>query len=310
MARLFSLSECTASVRIYSRGTCFKTTGDYDNLDTCTIKVLEACQLEVHSFLTESDHDILSVNGVFYSGAVGPDGVDISHRDEITFTADYSITNHGFDICGLASSSVVDSSNSELHRFMDFASENLCFVIIVATSLGFFVLYLCRRISNRHQATIQKDLDWEEQMWPRMVCGEIGKAADKSFSPRHKVVFMPRQSIEGDEETVEPGSVMKDNGTLAILRRSVSVLSDVRPKYSVTISDSVYVMPKLDFVTNVVDILTPASVNDDTDDESLIFPGPPPDLAPLGSEGDLQKYQRAWVAENEMSSTEEGKRVD
>jgi len=306
MARLFSLGECTAGVTIYSGGTCFKTIGDYDNLDTCTIKVLEDCQLVVHSFLTESDHDILSVNGVFYSGAVGPDGVDISHRDEITFTADYSITNHGFDICGLASSSVVDSSNSELRRFVDFAHENLCFVIVVTTLLGCFVLYLCRRISNRHNATIWNELDWEEQMWPRMVRGEIGKAADKSFSPRHRVVFMSRQSIEGDKETVEPGSVMKENGPLAVVRRSLSVLSDVRPIYSFTFSDSIYVMPKMDSVINAVDNLTPASVNDET----LIFPETPRDLASTGSEGDLQKYQLAWVKEYQLLSAEEGERRD
>jgi len=154
MARLFSLGGCTASVRIYSGGTCFKTVGDYDNFDTCTILVLDDCQLEVHSFHTESDHDILSINGVFYSGVVGPYGVNVSHRDVITFTADYSNTNHGFDICGLASSSVVDSSNSEFHMFMDFARENLCFVIVVATLLGCFLLYLCRRILNSHNATI------------------------------------------------------------------------------------------------------------------------------------------------------------
>jgi len=231
--------------------------------------------------------------------------VNISHRDVITFTADYSNTNHGFDICGLASSSVVDSSISGLHRFMDFASENLCFVIVVVTLLGCFVIYLCCIILNRHKATIWNELDYEQQMWPRMVRGEIGKAADKSFSPRHKVVYMPRQSIEGYEE-IEPGSVIKENGPLGLFRRSVSILSDCRPKYSVTFSDWMYVMPKPDSVINIVDNLPPASVDDDTNSVSLFFSGSSPDLAPIGSEGDLQKYQRSWVTEKHMLSVEEG----
>jgi len=296
MARFFSLGWCTANVMIYNRGTCFKTTGDYENLDTCTINVLEDCQLEVHSFHTESVYDILSVNGAFYSGAVGPDRVNVSHREVITFTADYSITSHGFDICCLASSSVVDSSNSELHGFMDFASENLCFVIGVVTLLGCFVLYLCSRISNSHKSMIWNELYWEEQTWPRMVRAEIGNAVDKSFSPRHKVVYMPRPSIEGDGETVEPGSVIKENGALGLFRRSVPVLSDGRLKYGVAFSEWIYVMP--DSVINVVDDLQPGSVDDETDSVSLIFPGTSPDLTPIGSEGDLPKYQRAWVAEN------------
>jgi len=168
MASLFSLGECTDNIRIYNQGTCFGTNAGYDNFDTCIIKVLADCELEVHSFYTESVFDVLYVNGVSYSGTDGPNGVFVHNTEEIKFIADYTGTDLGFDICGLVSSSEERSQSSESSPFMDCVKENLCFVIIVVTMFVCGLLYLCRRISNRWETMLLKEREYLDPRWPRV----------------------------------------------------------------------------------------------------------------------------------------------
>ena len=84
-------------------GTCFRSSNypwGYGNNENCTITVNTATTLSVTTFDTESGYDHLTVNGVFYSGTSGPDGVQVAAGATITFTSDDFVTWTGFEICG------------------------------------------------------------------------------------------------------------------------------------------------------------------------------------------------------------------
>lgn len=272
MNRLFSFGDCDANLRIYRNGACFKTSyNGYQDDDTCTIYVLADCELEVNSFDTELDYDTLSVNGILYSGSMGPDGVWVAEGEEITFSADDSTTG-SFDICGSPSPAPTDNE-----LLLDI--ENLGIYLIIA---GFFllaciVLYVVHKMSKKHKRKIWQDVEGGQELWQRMQRGEVRRPSEKS-------IHQP-QSVEGTVEVVEfnPQVELVKNGALA--SNSSSIHSDRRPIFSLNESYSEQPLP--DFETesssNVIENQPGEEIQDISEQAHLDLAPPalaPPDLAP------------------------------
>jgi predicted outer membrane repeat protein len=79
-------------------GNCFSSL-DYDSDEMCTFTMGEDGVLNVISFETESDYDMLTVGESEYSGMNGPQGISVFAGDEITWYSDESETRAGFEIC-------------------------------------------------------------------------------------------------------------------------------------------------------------------------------------------------------------------
>jgi hypothetical protein len=94
-----AIPSCTTT----TDGTCFTSPGwpgFYGNSESCTIAVGADVSLVVQSFSTESDYDVLTVNGVQYSGSgYGLNGVVVRAGDVITWSSDDAIVDLGFSIC-------------------------------------------------------------------------------------------------------------------------------------------------------------------------------------------------------------------
>lgn len=72
----------------------------YDNNEACTIVVgtggtIGACP----KFDTESDYDILTIDGQDFSGSSCPEGVEVAPNSTITWQSDGSVTHSGWKIC-------------------------------------------------------------------------------------------------------------------------------------------------------------------------------------------------------------------
>jgi hypothetical protein len=67
-------------------------------------RVLKSGFLKVEVFDTESQFDILTVNGRDYSGTDGPNGVTVQPDTAITWSSDGSINDPGFKVCLVVSS--------------------------------------------------------------------------------------------------------------------------------------------------------------------------------------------------------------
>ena len=71
----------------------------YGTQEHCSIEIEKslAGPLNVTDFTTESNHDVLTVNGKAYSGSVGPDG--ITPTETIVWRSDHSVSNRGWRLC-------------------------------------------------------------------------------------------------------------------------------------------------------------------------------------------------------------------
>jgi hypothetical protein len=76
--------------------------GDYTNYASCTIRANIPMTLHVLQFDTESCCDKLTVGGVQYSGSSGPNGVQMTVGQVMTWNSDSSVTEPGFTICANA----------------------------------------------------------------------------------------------------------------------------------------------------------------------------------------------------------------
>jgi hypothetical protein len=108
--RLFHAT--TPSCATTTDGKCFTSPGwpsNYGNSESCTIVVSADVSLVVQSFATESDYDVLTVNGrrrrrYSGSGTCGwfcprLDGLMVHAGDVITWSSDESTIDAGFKIC-------------------------------------------------------------------------------------------------------------------------------------------------------------------------------------------------------------------
>jgi hypothetical protein len=96
-------------------GDCFRSPNypsDYSSSSDCEIGVFQTVLLNVKSFLTESCCDDLIVNGVDYSGSVGPNLVTTS--SPIYWDADSSVVKSGFEICNRPDPSIAPSPEPTL----------------------------------------------------------------------------------------------------------------------------------------------------------------------------------------------------
>lgn len=78
---------------------------DYSNLAKCEFTSTTDGTLRVNKFSTEICCDTLEVDGHFYSGNTGPEGLAIAAGESLTFSSDSSITMSGFEICYSSTSS-------------------------------------------------------------------------------------------------------------------------------------------------------------------------------------------------------------
>ena len=92
-----------ALVRFARSDTAFHTTGEcsasescvsspnypanYGNSEACTITPQASGTLSVTSFSTESGFDHLTIDGVWYDGTTGPDGVSVSPSTSMSWTS-------------------------------------------------------------------------------------------------------------------------------------------------------------------------------------------------------------------------------
>jgi hypothetical protein len=84
-------------------GNCFTSANypsNYGNFELCTIVVDTNETLWVQSFATEEDYDVLTVDGVDYSGSGdGLDGLVVRAGDIITWCSDSNVNFAGFSVC-------------------------------------------------------------------------------------------------------------------------------------------------------------------------------------------------------------------
>jgi len=228
------------NVVLHRYKTCFATTSDYDNYDTCTINVEEDIELEVISFDTELYYDYMYVNGQGYSGSNGPDGVFVEEGQEITFSADSSNTGDGFDICGTLSSSPTDSSDS--NSTWDFITERID-VIIISIGIALVIcmlLYICNKMFRKEKREVIPD--HREGMRPRLqVRGEVGGNSGRSL--------VAEQSVEGGVDLKEIGQSVGHSRYVA-----EHSFDDVRPLYSITCTENDHPIPILDTEINIFDV--------------------------------------------------------
>jgi len=72
---------------------------NYGNSQQCNFNALRSGTILVESFNTETGYDKVTVKGVSYSGAAGPQGVAVNTTDVITWASDSSITKPGWKLC-------------------------------------------------------------------------------------------------------------------------------------------------------------------------------------------------------------------
>ena len=73
---------------------------NYGNGEFCTIVVGTDVSLVVQSFATETDFDVLTVDGVGYSGSgLGLEGLVVRAGDIITWSSDGLVYHEGWQIC-------------------------------------------------------------------------------------------------------------------------------------------------------------------------------------------------------------------
>jgi hypothetical protein len=84
-------------------GKCFTSPNypsNHGNSESCTIAVGADVSLVVQSFATQSYVDVLTVNGVPYSGSgYGLDGLVVRAGDVISWSSDSWYNDAGFSIC-------------------------------------------------------------------------------------------------------------------------------------------------------------------------------------------------------------------
>jgi len=71
--------------------------GSYGNSEQCSIALSGDVSITVQAFNTESSYDILTVQGVRYSGTSGPRSG--SYTGSISWSSDYSVTRSGWKLC-------------------------------------------------------------------------------------------------------------------------------------------------------------------------------------------------------------------
>jgi subtilisin family serine protease len=73
----------------------------YPDKEKCVIKAKGAFKIKIEpsEFSTERQYDWLKLGSTKYSGASGPDGQDTTAGQEITWSADYSVTKRGWRMC-------------------------------------------------------------------------------------------------------------------------------------------------------------------------------------------------------------------
>ena len=90
--------DCVCSSN-YPGGACSATStsaGQYSNNQACQVTFSSPVMLQVHFFSTESCCDKVTVKGVQYKGAAGPDGMTTS---SLSWSSDHSVVGGGFKIC-------------------------------------------------------------------------------------------------------------------------------------------------------------------------------------------------------------------
>lgn len=281
MPRLFSLGYCTADISVYSRGTCFRTNSDYEDYDTCTIEVEEDIELEVLSFETEATYDYLWVNGVGYSGDIGPDGVFVEEGEEIHFSADFSNTDPGFNICGSPSTGPSDSDSS----WFGF----IWFVLISAFVLICACVFFCKRISRKPNERVVQVREGRRQRRQEPEDGEVGGLSERYLAAQ--------QSVEGAIEVIEIWQEADEDRDVPLPRPIIKgqSLDDVRPVY--TFSEEDHPIPLFDTEREVLDNpldQDPVSPNQESEEHFELAPPAlaPPDLAPAElAPPDYKEYQ-------------------
>jgi len=73
----------------------------YPDKEKCVIKAKGAFKIKIeqNEFSTEKQYDWLKLGSTKYSGDGGPNGQDTTAGQEITWSADYSVTKKGWRMC-------------------------------------------------------------------------------------------------------------------------------------------------------------------------------------------------------------------
>eukprot|EP00041_Stephanoeca_diplocostata_P004625 m.48041 g.48041 ORF g.48041 m.48041 type:complete len:639 (-) comp15249_c0_seq4:156-2072(-) len=75
---------------------------EYRNNQRCTLTAKQPIVISNQGFVTETCCDIMTINGVQYSGATGPKNVFLATGDNVTWASDGSITSSGWVLCASA----------------------------------------------------------------------------------------------------------------------------------------------------------------------------------------------------------------
>merc|ERR1719387_1599147 len=92
----------SGSCQVNNNGTCLQSPhfpNPYGANEFCSVVTLHAGNLSVRHFDTEEGYDVLSVQGISYSGSHGPHNAVLKVGDVIDWSSDFDVSGKGWELC-------------------------------------------------------------------------------------------------------------------------------------------------------------------------------------------------------------------
>lgn len=105
---MWTVSSGSAYCTISADGACVTDgVGNHGSNEECTITAAAALYATATEFSTEAYFDYIMLAGTRYSGSTGPVNIAMAVGDSMMWSADFSVSNGGFTICGTTTPSSV-----------------------------------------------------------------------------------------------------------------------------------------------------------------------------------------------------------
>jgi len=98
--------------------------GGYGHNENCEIKTLRPLVIETTEYDIEHGYDFLTVAGVEYMGADGPQGVELDHGAELVWKSDHAVSRGGFTVCATPVSELWEIVSGI--EFCQISNDGLC----------------------------------------------------------------------------------------------------------------------------------------------------------------------------------------
>jgi len=114
VSELWEIVSGFESCQISNDGLCITDgVGGYGHNEICEIRTLRPLVIETTEYDIEHGYDFLTVAGVEYLGADGPQGVELDQGAELVWKSDHGVAKAGFTVCATPVSTRRDLSVQE-----------------------------------------------------------------------------------------------------------------------------------------------------------------------------------------------------